>query len=348
MADIFAFQSEVARTVSNALSVRMATDAPAPGGTRDARAYEAYLRGKGLYNLAKGEESDREARANFEVAITADPKFALAHAALSRVLASIAAGSAEASELKPLYTQAVAEAQRAINLAPTLPQGHLALAYAKFAGFLDVRGARASYDTAYRYGRGDADIGLLYALYLVRARRFAEARDAIERALALDPLNPRTHRAAGIIAFVSRDYDRAIERLRRALALNPGITNANAFLAFSLMKKGQINEARAAAEAEKSAMFKQTALATIEQRAGNTAAAQTAFDALVAGEGDAALYQQAQVMAQWGQADRAIALLNKARGVGDSGLTAIATDPLLEPLAKDPRYRALVRDLGFA
>ena len=346
--DIFAFESEIARNVANALSVRMATDAPAPGGTRDARAYEAYLRGKALYNSAKGEESDREARANFELAIAADPRFALAHAALSRVLASIAASSAQASELKPLYSAAVAEAQRAIDLAPTLPQGQLALGYAKFAGFLDVRGARDSYNKAYQFGRGDADIGLLYALYSVRARRFAEARDAIERALALDPLNPRTHRAAGIIAFVSRDYDRAIERFRRALALNPGMTNANAFLAFSLMEKGQINEARAAAEAEKSAMFKQTALATIEHRAGNKAAAQTAFDALVAGEGDAALYQQAQVMAQWGQADRAIAMLNKARGVGDSGLTAIATDPLLDPLAHDPRYRALVRELGFA
>jgi TolB-like protein/Tfp pilus assembly protein PilF len=348
LGDVFAFQSEIARNVSNALSVRMATDAPAPGGTRDARAYEAYLRGKALYNATGGEESDRAARANFELAIAADPNFALAHAALSRVLASIAASSAQASELKPLYTAAVAEAQRAIDLAPTLPQGQLALGYAKFAGFLDVRGARPFYDKAYQYGRGDADIVLLYAAYCERARRFAEGRDAIERALALDPFNPRTHRAAGIIAFVSRDYDRAIEQSRRALVLNPGMTSANATLALSLMEKGQIKEARAAAEAEKSGMFKQAALAMIEHRAGNAAAAQKAFDTLVADEGDAALYQQAQVMAQWGQADRAIALLNKARSVGDSGLTAVATDPLLDPLADDPRYRALVRALGFA
>ena len=347
LGDVFAFQSEIARNVSNALSVRMATDAPAPGGTRSAQAYEAYLRGKALYNAAGGEESDRAARANFELAIADDPNFALAHAALSRVLASIAASSAQASELKPLYTAAATEAQRAIDLAPTLPQGQLALGYVKFAGFLDVRGARPFYDKAYQYGRGDADIVLLYAFYCVRARRFAESRDAIERALALDPLNPRTHRAAGLIAFVSRDYDRAIEQSRRALALNPGMTNANATLALALMEKGRTKDAREAADAEKSGMFKQTALAMIEHRAGNAAAAQKAFDTLVADEGDAALYQQAQVMAQWGQADRAIGLLKKARGVGDSGLTAIATDPLLDPIADDPRYRALVRELGF-
>jgi len=348
LGDIFAFQTEIARNVSNALSVRMATDAPAPGGTRSAEAFEAYLRGKSLYNSAKGEDSDRQARANFELAIAADPNFALAHAALSRVLASIAASSAEASELKPLYAQAVTEAQKAVDLAPTLPQAQLALGYARFAGFLDVRGAQPAYDKAYQYGRGDADIVLLYAFYAIRAHRFAEARDAIERALVLDPLNPRVHRGAGVIAFNSRDYDRAIVEYRKALELNPGITNANAYLGMALMEKGQIAAGRAAATAEKSAMFKQTALAIIEHRAGNAAAAQKAFDALVADQGDAALYQQAEVMAQWGRADAAIALLSKARGVGDSGLTAIATDPLLDPLAKDPRFLALVRDMGFA
>lgn len=348
LGDIFAFQTEIARNVSNALSVRMATDAPAPGGTRSAEAFEAYLRGKSLYNSAKGEDSDRQARANFELAIAADPNFALAHAALSRVLASIAASSAQASELKPLYAQAVTEAQKAVDLAPTLPQAQLALGYARFAGFLDVRGAQPAYDKAYQYGRGDADIVLLYAFYAIRAHRFAEARDAIERALVLDPLNPRVHRGAGVIAFNSRDYDRAIVEYRKALELNPGITNANAYLGMALMEKGQIAAGRAAATAEKSAMFKQTALAIIEHRAGNAAAAQKAFDALVADQGDAALYQQAEVMAQWGRADAAIALLSKARGVGDSGLTAIATDPLLDPLAKDPRFLALVRDMGFA
>ena len=78
----------------------MATDAPAPGGTRNVPAYEAYLQGKALYNLAKDEATDRQAKADFEIAIAADPDFALAHAALSRSLSSIAAAYAKADELK--------------------------------------------------------------------------------------------------------------------------------------------------------------------------------------------------------------------------------------------------------
>lgn len=346
--DIFDFQSDVARDVSIALSVEMATDAPTLGGTTNAQAYEAYLRGKSLYNLAKDAETDREAKANFEVALDADPDFALAHAALSRVLASIASQSAEASQLKPLYSAAAMEAARAISLQPKLAEGHLALGYARFAGFLDLRGARPSYDNAYKLGRGNADIVLLYALYTVRARRFAEARAAIERALALDPLNPRTHRAAGTIASASRRYSDAVSRYAKAIELNPEISNAHAFMGDSLMELGKLDEARSAYAKEPSAMFRLRGLAALEHRAGNQAAAEKAMNDLIAQVGDAALYQQAEVLAQWGRADEAFARLDHARAVGDSGLSMLATDPLLDPIAKDARFTRLIKELGFA
>ena len=66
-------------------------------------AYEAYLQGRALYNLAKDEATDRQAKADYEIAIAADPNFALAHAALSRSLSSIAAAYAKAAELKGIY-----------------------------------------------------------------------------------------------------------------------------------------------------------------------------------------------------------------------------------------------------
>lgn len=348
LGDIFAFESEIARTVSSAMSVQMATDTPPPGGTRNVQAYEAYLRGRALYNLAKGEETDLQARANYELAIAADSNFALAHAWLSRVLASIAASEASAGELKPLYEAAIAEARRATELAPTLADAHLALGYALFAGKLDVRGARPSYDQAYRYGRGDADIVLLYALYTVRTRRFGAARSAIERALALDPLNPRTHRAAGSIAYASRRYADAVGEYRRALQLNPEMSNAHAFMGDSLMELLRMKEARVAYDAEPAAMFRLRGLAVLEHRLGNQPAAESAFNQLVSEAGDAATYQQAEVMAQWGRTDDALRLLARARAVGDSGLSILATDPLLDPIARDPRFVRLVKDIGFA
>jgi hypothetical protein len=110
---------------------------------------------------------------------------------------------------------------------------------------------------------------------------------------------------------------------------------------------GKLPDARAAYLKEPSAMFRLRGLAALEHRAGNQPAADRAFAQLVGEVGDAALYQQAEVMAQWGRTDEAMVKLQRARAVGDSGLTIIATDPLLDPISKDPRFVRLVKDLGF-
>jgi tetratricopeptide (TPR) repeat protein len=151
-----------------------------------------------------------------------------------------------------------------------------------------------------------------------------------------------------LIAYSSRRYADAVAAYRRALQLNPEISTANAFLGNSLMQLNRLKDARTAIASEKSDMFRLTSLAILEHREGNAARAKQAFDALVTEVGDAAVYQQAEVMAQWGRGGEAVALLRRARAVGDAGLTAIASDPMLDPIARDPNYVQLVRELGFA
>ncbi len=195
---------------------------------------------------------------------------------------------------------------------------------------LDVKAARPLYDKAYARGRGNADIILLYALYCARAGRPEEARGAISRAIALDPLNPRTFRAAGSIAYAARRYEEALAPLNRALALNPQ------------------DEARKASEAESHALFRYTGLAIVEHRRGDRAAAERHFAALRSELGDSALYQQAEVLAQWGRADDALAALEQARRIGDSGLIYLTTDPLLDPLRSQPRFINIIKAMNLA
>jgi hypothetical protein len=94
-------------------------------------------------------------------------------------------------------------------------------------------------------------------------------------------------------------------------------------------------------------MFRLRGLAALEHQAGNQVAADKALSQLISDIGDAAMYQQAEVMAQWGRADEAIAKLQRARMIGDSGLSMIGTDPLLDPISGDSRFIRLVKDLGF-
>ena len=346
LTDIFAVQSEIARMVAEAMSVQVATAEPAPGGTTNVDAYENYLQGRSLFNLAKDETTDRAALAHFEAAIADDPKFALAHAGRSRSLAVIAGEHAKADEIKPLYSEAMASARRSIELAPDLADGHLALAYVLFAGKLDIRGAWPSYQRAYRLGYGNADIALLYALYCSRAGRPGEAKAAVERAVLLDPLNPRAFRAQGSVAYAARRYADALPPLRRALQLNPKMDFAHSLAGNSLLGLGRAADSLKEFEAEPQAQFRLTGLAIAQSRLGNPAAAEKAFADLQSQVGDAAVYQQAEVLAQWGRIDEAFAKLARALEVGDSGLTYAATDVMLDPLRRDQRFGRLIKELN--
>jgi hypothetical protein len=116
---------------------------------------------------------------------------------------------------------------------------------------------------------------------------------------------------------------------------------------YALIGLKRWSEAKEALEVEPSGMFRLTGLAILGDKTNDRALAERSLDELVATEGDAALYQQAQVLAQWGRAGEATDRLERARAVGDPGLVALVTDPFLAPLANEPRYRQLVRASGF-
>jgi len=235
-----------------------------------------------------------------------------------------------------------------VQLAPDLAEAQLAVGYTLFSGKLDIAGAAPFYDRAYKLGRGNADVVLLCALYWSRAGRAELAQEAVQRAVRLDPLNARAHRAEGSVDYAARRYAEAIPPLEQALALNPKINFARSLIGSSLLQLGRLPDAKAAFEAEPGETFRYSGLAIVEWRLGNKAASERAYRHLVEEVGDSALYQQAQVLAQWGRFDEAITALEKARAIGDSGLIYLATDPLLDPLRHQPRFVALLNGLKVA
>jgi tetratricopeptide (TPR) repeat protein len=185
-----------------------------------------------------------------------------------------------------------------------------------------------------------------YAQYSARVGRSQDAAAAIERALLLDKLNPLIHRAAGAIEYAARDYRASIPPTRQALQMNPQMSRAHAAIGDALFMLGRHDEARTEYLAEPASDFGLTGLAVVERRLGNEQSARDAF-AKIEGEGARLRYQQAQVLAQWGQIDAAIARLQQARVIGDSGLVYARNDPLLDPLRGDPRFAELLKSIGF-
>ena len=53
-------------------------------------------------------------------------------------------------------------------------------------------------------------------------------------------------------------------------------------------------------------------------------------------------------MAQSGETKKPCCSCRRARAIGNSGLTLMATDPMLDPISNDPDFVLLAKELGFA
>jgi TolB-like protein/tetratricopeptide (TPR) repeat protein len=347
--DIFAVQSEIGGKVTSALTreVAKAEDHARTGGTDNVDAYDAYLRGKAAFALDAGPETDHEALMRFDEAIAADPKFAAAHAARARTLVAIANQFSQGPGRRALFESAIASARLAVQLAPDLAEAQAALALALISGHLDLKAARAPSERSYQLGQGDAEVTARFAMYSVEVGRFAQAQVAIQQAETLDPLNPRTFWNAAFVQYAGHHYPEARALWGRAVALDPKIINTHGYIGNCLMLEGQPAAAEAEYQREPNPSSRLPGLAIVARRRGDAAKAQALFDQLVAQRGDNALYQQGLILAQWGEVDRAVATLVKARAAGDPGLFMAGVDPLLDPLRKNPRFSGLLHDLGF-
>lgn len=350
--DILIVQSQIAAAVVDALLANFAQTSDAGtvriGGTDDPGALDHYLRGIALYGQASAQEGkDRAALAELELAISRDANYAAAHAARSRVLTAIGNRHATGEELRGYYQRAMDAARTATELAPDLAEGHAALGFVLTNGTLDIGAARQPYDQAFKLGYGKAEILMGYALFASFVGLFEEGREAIVRAERLDPLSGPVLRAAAVLEFAARNYDRAAAAARRAIALKDDTSIVHRILGDIARLDGRFDEARAFYSAEPSVLSRLTELAILEAKAGRPDAAQAHFAELLENFGDNSLYQQAQIFAQWGRKEDALDTLKRAFAVGDSGLVLSHTDHNLDPIRQDPRFQALQGRLGF-
>jgi len=189
----------------------------------NARAYDAYI--KGL--IAQGElrpDALRRAVSYFEEAIAIQPDFAEAYAGLALAqLQFLFGGPFSPREAMP---KAEAAARKALQLDDTNARAHLALG--QILSLYHWRwddGDKALQQVAKLRG-GQEESASAVSMALIRRGRFADALAVAERARRLDPLSLNAQLAVGVSFRISRQHDRAIDELRRALEMSPGNTRA--------------------------------------------------------------------------------------------------------------------------
>jgi tetratricopeptide (TPR) repeat protein len=173
---------------------------------------------------------------------------------------------------------------------------------------------------------------------------------AARRAAALDPLNADSHSFLMGALQSARRYDEALAAYQDALSLlrreDPRWrASVGQSLYYAL---GEFEKMRAVCEGVGEAVKDfQDCLALAYHKLGRQADAEAALARFKALQGDVGAYGYATISAQWGDTREALTWLETALRLRDPQLVSLKTDPLLDPLRKEPRFQAIERELKF-
>src|SRR6266700_2453489 len=222
LADVFAIQSEIAKTIADQLQAKLSPQEKAlveeiPTGNTEA--YVFYLRANQIErNPDTLLEDYKAAEQLYMQAIELDPKFGLAHARLASTCAEIFHFD-EPTEV--WRTKAYAEAEIALRLQPNLAEAHFALGQCIYWMDQDYERALEQFEIASRLSPSNGEIGRLIAAIKRRQGKWEQSLEAYERAAKIDPQNPNTVRELLFTNAAMRRWPEAARWAERLRALAP-------------------------------------------------------------------------------------------------------------------------------
>jgi serine/threonine-protein kinase len=347
LTDIFAVESEIAKTIAETLQARLTGSeerAISVKPTANFDAHQLYLKGRYLWNRRTGENL-KKALAYFQQAAEKDPTYALAYA-----------GMADACILIPIYAagtpqdylpRARAAAQKAVELDDTLAEAHNSLA-AVFSYDFEFDQAAKEHERAISLNPNYATAHQWYGQVLAAVGEFDRAIAEEKRALELDPVSPIISANLGVVYTRARRYDEAIAQLRETVEMHPEFYWAHRFLGWALELKGATSEA--IGEYHKAfelsddpvvlALLAHADVSVGKQHEARQILAQLTEEAKVR---YVPAYAFAVIHLALGEKDQALDWLEKAARDHDGFYSnSIKVDPYLDPLRGDPRFEALV------
>jgi len=250
MSEVFAVQSDLAERVAQALDITLLEperQALALEPTENMEAYGYYLRGNEYYHRSSDENDVRIAIRMYEKAAELDPKLALAYTQLSRAHLNMYWFHYDHSEERlAMAKQAV---DKALELNPDLPEGHLALGHYYYQGHLDYDRAMEQFTIVQKSQPGDSQLIAYIGFVQRRQGKFEQGLTNIKKAAELDPLSNTLAVDVGTTFKFLRKYTEAERYYERAISLAPD--NADAYNLkgmLYLIWKGNTDKARAVLE----------------------------------------------------------------------------------------------------
>jgi TolB-like protein/tetratricopeptide (TPR) repeat protein len=349
LGDVLKLQTEIATAVAGALKVTLLSDVSAKielGGTHNPAAFDAYLRGAKEFSARHEAKDLPTAIAAYTEAIRLDPHYALAFAGRSEALSDYASESATGAAIREAFDKAQADARQALALAPDLAQGHLAIAGVS-QGNLDFRQASEAYERALALAPGNAQVLRESGLFAAWMGHFDAGLANARRAVVLDPLARQSHTLLGLALYAARRYQEVVAANTEVISLEPDYQAAYGDRGLAYYGLGDLQSARASCETKRDDWGSRWCLAVVYDKLGRHADAEAVLAKSRAASGDDGAYQYATIYAQWGDRAQALEWLETALRLRDPGLVGLKTEPLLDPLRKEPRFQAIERALNF-
>jgi serine/threonine protein kinase/tetratricopeptide (TPR) repeat protein len=349
--DVLSLEDSISKQVAEALVPHLSGDERSQlskRGTDDPEAYEAFLRGRHHW-YTMTEEGFAKAISCYQRAAALDPSYAAAYAGIAEYHCWLAVyGLMPPAEQLEAARQA---AERAIALDDTLAEAHTSYGLALLTHESQWRLAEVRFRRAIELNPNYATAHAHYACQLGMEGRFGESIAEARRACELDPLNPFPAYFLAWCLYQARRYDESIAQAHYLLQNEPLYGSARFILSWALRRIGAYGEA--VEEAQKALellgeipMFR-AALGSAQAEAGQTEGARSILAELdaQAAERYVTPYHRALLRISLGEHDEALALLEQAVALSEPWVVWLGTEPQLDPLCNDSRFRDLLRRL---
>lgn len=349
-ADLLAVEAEISKEISRKLRLRLTADQTellAKPDTASPEAYEFLLKGRFLWQKS-GTDNRLKSVEYYKRAIEADPSFALAHAELSVRYTNLVADSI--LDPKEFNSQAEIELLKALALDETLADAHLAMANFKLNAWAWAD-AEKEYKRAIQLNPNFSEARRWYATYLGEMKRHDEAIEEINRARDIDPISMAANSDVGFTLFLARRYDEAIVSLKQTLELDPEYSNTYGYLGYTYLAKKMYPEAVKYLEQtlkfDPNGSSNQIYLAAAYAGSGDRGKARSILDRLQRSGQYMSPLELATLYIALGEQEQALASIEKAYATRDLQLQYLATDPSLDAIREEPRFKAVVKRLGL-
>jgi len=351
--DIFVVQEEIARQISEHMRLHLSPQDKNKLAARDTgspEAYQAFLRALYFWNKWTPASSWR-ALEYCRLAIEIDPAYAPAHAVMADCYTALAVfGELRAKEAFP---KAKAAASKAIEMAPSLSDAHLAVGLVNLYFDWDWDTAEKHMRRAVELSPHSARAHYGLSLWLLVQQRHQEAIQEADYALELDPLSLPMNFNVGYLNYFAGNNDRAIAQFEKVLEMDSSFMQASLILCPAYLRKRMPEEALATVEKAlpQSGNWSslRAMLAIVHAASGRTSQAVEILEKLKKEGASVPLlsYSAAIIFNALGDKEQALNWLEKAceERIGFLVLLKVASG--FRNLSQEPRFQAILKHIGM-